>query len=52
MESNPSGNVSYTIASNHVSTTVSYLPSYVSRNWSVSAVSTGVGDQHDAYKSD
>ena len=50
METKPSGTVSYTTASNHLITAVSGFPLYVSCNISVSSVSTGGGNQDDAYK--
>ena len=50
MTTNPSRTVKYTTAANHLSTAVSEFPSYVSMNMSVSAVSTGGGDQYSAYK--
>ena len=50
METKPSGTVSYTTASNHLITAVSEFPLYVSCNISVSSVSTGGGNQDDAYK--
>ena len=52
METNPSGTILYTTADNHLSTDVFEFPEYVSRNRSVSAVSTGGGDKEGAYKFD
>ena len=45
METNPSGTVSYTTSENHLRPAVSELPEYLFSNRSVSAVSTGGGDQ-------
>ena len=52
METNPSGTILYTTADNHLITDVFEFPEYVSRNRSVSAVSTGGGDKEGAYKFD
>ena len=52
METNLSGTVSYNIPANNLITDVSELPEYVYRNRSVSSVSTEVGYQDFAYKSD
>ena len=52
MVTNPSETVSYTTAENYLITSVSDFSKYVSRNKSVSAVSTGGGYQEAAYKVD
>ena len=51
MATNPLGTVSYTKQVKYLITAVSECPEYVSRNRSVSDVSTGDGDQDSAYKS-
>ena len=52
MATKPSVAVSYTTASNDLSIYFSELPEYVSINRSVSAVSTGGGDQKGDKKSE
>ena len=52
METNPSGKVSYTIEENSLSTSVSELLAYLSRNSNVSDISTEGGDQKGSHKED
>ena len=52
MVSKPAGTVSYTKAANYLITAVYYLPSYVSSNRPMCAVSTVGGYQEGAYKAD
>ena len=52
METNPSGILSYTTASNRLSTSFSEMPEYLSMPMIVSDFSTGGGYQDGSYKSD